>query len=61
MENNIKLRAKELEREYLRSWRNKNREHVNAYHREWRRKNPDKIKANKERYWMKKAAMEVFS
>ena len=26
-----------------------------AYQREWRRKNPDKVRANNERYWLKKA------
>ncbi len=27
-----------------------------AYHREWRKNNPEKVKANRKRYWEKKAA-----
>lgn len=49
-------KAKEMKREYMRSWRNKNRERVRAQQNAWRKANPDKIKAAQERYWMKKAA-----
>ena len=31
------------------------REAQRAYLREWRKKNPDKVKANRQRYWEKKA------
>lgn len=34
----IAERAKKNNREYMRSWRQKNREEVNAYQREWRSK-----------------------
>mgnify|MGYP003277887040 CR=1 FL=1 len=33
----------------------KAREMRRAYMREWNRKNKDKLKATRERYWMKKA------
>jgi len=40
---------------YLKKWRADNREHIRDYHKEWRAKNKDKVKANEERYWMRKA------
>lgn len=33
----------------------KAREAQRAYHREWRKNNPEKVKANRQRYWEKKA------
>lgn len=50
----LEEKKKELQREYLRSWRKKNREKVNAYAREWRRKNPDRDKEIRDRYWENK-------
>lgn len=41
-------------KEYLKNWRAKNKEHINAYSKEWRANNKDKIKANMERYWEKR-------
>jgi len=34
----------------------KARQARNQYMREWRRKNPEKVKANKARYWERRAA-----
>jgi hypothetical protein len=31
------------------------KEERNKYAKEWRAKNPDKVKANNERYWLRKA------
>jgi len=41
--------------EYMRAWRQKNREKVLAYNREWRKRNKDKVREYNRRYWLKKA------
>jgi kynurenine formamidase len=41
--------------EYMRAWRQRNREKVLAYNREWRKQNKDKVKEYNRRYWLKKA------
>ena len=38
--------------------REKIREARNRYLREWRRRNPDKVQAQIERYWMRKVERE---
>lgn len=40
-------------REYMRKYREKNREKLNAYAREWRKENPDKVKQYDKNYWSK--------
>lgn len=35
------------------------REMKNSYAKEWRKKNPEKAKAIYERYWIKRAKMEL--
>lgn len=35
------------------------REMKNSYAKEWRKKNPDKVKATRERYWIKRAKIEL--
>lgn len=48
-------RAKLARREYARRYREKHREKIREYERQWRMENPEKVKANFERYWLKKA------
>lgn len=43
------------QREYMREYRAKNREHINEKARAWFQANPDKAREYKERYWNKKA------
>ena len=47
--------VEQAKREYLKKWRDKNKEKVAAYHKQWRDKNPEKIREYNERYWKKKA------
>lgn len=47
--------AEEIKREYLRSWRAKNKEHIRKYAKEWREKNKEKLKQYEEKHWSKKA------
>ena len=51
--------AKESKRqymsEYMKRYRQENRERINAKQREWNAKNPDKAKAYRVAYWEKKA------
>lgn len=47
--------ARRAQAEYLRQWRQKNRERVNQYNREWRAKNKDKVREYNRRYWLRKA------
>ena len=42
-------------REYMRKYRQENRERINAKQREWNAKNPDKVKAYCAAYWERKA------
>lgn len=46
-------------REYMRRYRQENREKLNAKKREWNAKNPDKIKAYNNAYWEKKSKMSI--
>lgn len=52
--------AKKQRREYMKKWREKNREHVLKYQREymkdWRKENKERIDQYNENYWNKKAA-----
>ena len=43
-------KARAAQREYMKRYREKNREKYNRYNREWRRKNPEKAKEIKNRY-----------
>ncbi len=52
-------RVKELQREYHREYREKNRERVNANARRWRKENPEAAKAIQDRYWENKAKEEL--
>ena len=42
-------------REYMRKYREQNRERINAKQREWNARNPDKAKAYNAAYWEKRA------
>lgn len=53
--------AKRSRAEYMREYRRKNRERINAKRREWRQKNKDKVAEYNRRYWMKKAAQAAAS
>lgn len=45
--------AKAGRREYMRRWREKNREQYNAYQRSYRKENPEKVREYQERYYEK--------
>jgi hypothetical protein len=47
--------AKAAKREYMRKYREKNRERMNETHRAWRKSNRHKIEEYNERFWNKKA------
>jgi len=47
--------AKKARREYMRKYREKNRERINKTKREWARNNPEKIKEYTVRHWEKQA------
>lgn len=55
--------AKRLRDEYLREWKEKNREQYNEYQKEYqkeyRKKNPEKIKQHRINYWNRKAKNEA--
>ena len=42
-------------REYNRNWRRANRDAMNRYAKEWRDANPDKVKGYRESYWERRA------
>ncbi|MDP7981409.1 hypothetical protein [Bacillus multifaciens] len=42
-------------REYMKKWREKNKEKMSNYQKEWRKRNKDKVAKYQERYWEKKA------
>lgn len=56
MTESAKERKRIYMREYMRKYRQENREHINAKQREWNAKNPDKVKAYSTAYWERKAA-----
>ncbi|MGC9352971.1 MAG: hypothetical protein ACP5D9_03975 [Mariniphaga sp.] len=43
------------QRNYMREYRQKNKDALNGYHREWRRNNPDKVRKYNQEYWERKA------
>lgn len=47
--------AKAVQREYMKKWKEENRDKTNAYHRAWREANKDKVNEYNKRYWEKKA------
>lgn len=42
-------------REYIATWKKKNKDRVNEYQRKWRKDNPDKVKAYSNSYWERQA------
>jgi predicted solute-binding protein len=40
-------------REYMRQWRERNREHVRAYHRQYYREHREQIRETQDRYFKK--------
>ncbi|MEJ9149309.1 hypothetical protein [Bacillus smithii] len=46
--------AKKARREYMKKWREANKNHIREYNKRYRRENPDKVAAAQERYWAKK-------
>jgi hypothetical protein len=52
---NLSTTAKSKQREYLKSWRDKNRDKVNAYAKAWRDNNKDKVKTYMITYWERQA------
>ena len=55
---NVDERAKTQRREYMRQYREKNRERIREYQRQWAKDNPDKVKQHQENYWRNKAEQE---
>ncbi len=51
--------AKNAQREYLRSWRERNKEHIREYRRKWRAANKERVDEYCERYWERKSAKGV--
>lgn len=53
--------AKKAKREYMRQWREKNKDHVNNYMKEWKKRpgNEEKVKESVNRYWENKAKQEA--
>lgn len=47
--------AKKAKKEYQRTWREKNKEHIKDYKKRWSKENPEKIKTYQDRYWLKRA------
>lgn len=47
-------KAKAAKQEYMRKYRQKNRERLNQQHRDWSRKHPEAVKQYQHRYWLKK-------
>ena len=43
--------AKQTRKEYLREYRRKNAQAINAYNRKWRKANPEKVRAYNSKYW----------
>lgn len=54
MENSDQLKL--ARRNYMRDWREKNREHVRKYDRRYREEHQDVIAAAQARFWKKKCA-----
>lgn len=50
--------AQQAKREYQRAYAKAHRERLNEYQRKWNKANPDKVRANRQRYWLKKAQAE---
>ena len=48
-------KIKRAKREYLRKYRENNRDKINAYHKEYRQAHKDKIKEYNQNYWKRKA------
>lgn len=46
--------AKRKHAEYMKEYRQKNREQINSYQRSWRKQNPVKVKTYNQSYWERK-------
>ncbi len=46
-------RRREKQKEYLKKWQQKNKEHISEYQKEWRKKNPEKYNAAMFRHYQK--------
>lgn len=49
------MEAQEMQREYKRKYRDRNRDRINAKQRTWNARNRDKLKEYQRKYWEKKA------
>lgn len=47
--------AKKIRREYMRKWRQENKDRIKDYHKKWRENNPEKVAEAQVRYWANKA------
>ena len=50
--------ARAARREYMKEYRENNRERINAYQRAWNHAHPEKVAAYNAGYWTRKAAAE---
>lgn len=55
MNDNAKEARNAYMRNYMKEYRRKHKERINAQKREWARNNPDKIKQYQENYWSRQA------
>lgn len=55
----MQTNAKEAQREYMREYRERNREKLREYQKDWQRKNPDKTRRYREKYWERRAAQNA--
>jgi hypothetical protein len=51
--------AKQAKREYMKKWREKNKEHYNEYSRKWKKENPEKVQKHQANYWERIAKGEA--
>lgn len=47
--------AREARAQYMREYRQRNKDRLNAYARQWRKNNPEKVTSYTEKQWEKKA------
>lgn len=47
--------ARKARQEYMKAWRNRNRDHIREYTKEWRSENRGRINEYQQTYWLKRA------
>lgn len=49
--------AKEAKRQYMKKWREKNRDRIRQYNKKWAKNNPEKVKAAQARFYERQAKL----